>query len=188
MKILLSAPLLLAAVLLAGCAPEPVAPTPTQTVSAAPTPTSTPTKPTPTPTPTVASGWSECPKIVKRLTATAPAGTTYTEIEPAKFSVQRVGTAVLARSCVIEVVVGGERVTWAVLPGDKSVADGVVRDLLGGGFVAKGSDVYTNSETGFTVLVRSSNTGAALDSSLTLTKVFAPFAQPLVFLGTSMVS
>jgi hypothetical protein len=185
-KFLASAPLLIAVVLLAGCAPEPVAPTPTPTVTVAPTPTATAAKPTPTPT--VASGWKECPKIVKRLIATAPAGTTYAEIEPAKFSVQRVGTAVLARSCVIEVIVGGERVTWAVLPGDQTVADGVVRDLLGGGFIAKGSDVYTNSDTGFTVLVRYSATGAALDSSLTLTQVFTPFVEPLVFLGTSMVS
>lgn len=185
----LSVVLLIAATtVLAGCAPEPVpTPTPTPSASVTPTPTKTAT-PTPTPTPTVVSGWSECPGIVKRLNATAPDGTTYVEIEWEQFAVLRVGSDLLARSCVIDVVVSGEPVTWAVLPGDQAVADEVARELLGDGYIAKGGDVYANNDTGFGVLVRFSGTGATLDSSLKLTDVFKPFVQPLVYLSTFTVS
>jgi len=186
---ILSVPLLLAAALtLTACGTEPTStPTPTPTVSASPTVSATPT-PTPTPTPTVKSGWTQCPSIVKRLNASAPDDTTYVEIPPERFMVQRVGTAVLGKSCVIDVVVSGEPITWAVLPGDQALADGIIRELLGDGYVAKGGGVYANNEAGLGVLVRFSGTGATLDSSLGLTNVFKPYVEKLVFMSTYLIS
>ncbi len=182
--------LLTAALTLTACGAEPTPPpTPTATASAAPTPTATETAtPTPTPTATVKSGWNQCPAIVKRLNASGPEDTTYVEIAPERFMVQRVGTAVLGKSCVIDVVVSGEPVTWAVLPGDQALADGIVRELLGGGYVAKGGDVYANNDAGLGVLVRFSGTGATLDSSLNLTNVFKPYVEKLVFMSTYVIS
>ncbi len=180
--------MLAAALVLSACGVEPEpTPTPTPEVSASPTPTRTPT-PTPTPTQTVTSGWSQCPSIVKRLNASAPDGTTYVEIEWEKFGVLQVGSDVLARACVVDVVVSGEPVTWAILPGTQAVADDIARELLGDGFVPKERDVYANNDTGFGVLVRFSGTGATLDSSLKLTNVFKPFVEPLVYLATFTVS
>ncbi len=157
--------LLAAALTLTACGAEPTpTPTPTETQSSSPTPTQSATAtPTPTPTRTVKSGWNQCPAIVKRLNETGPADTTYVEIPPERFMVQRVGTAVLNKSCVIDVVVSGEPVTWAVLRGDQAVADTIIRELLGDGYVAKGGDVYGNNEAGLGVLVRFSGTGATLD-------------------------
>lgn len=182
--------LLSAALMLTACGPEPTpTPTPTDSASASPTPTETATPtPTPTPTPTVKSGWNQCPAIVKRLNASGPDDTAYVEIPPERFMVQRVGTAVLSKSCVIDVVVSGEPVTWAVLPGDQALADGIVRELLGGGYVAKGGDVYANNDAGLGVLVRFSGTGATLDSSLSLTNVFKPYVEKLVFMSTYSIS
>jgi len=180
----LSPGLLLVAVLaLSGCGTEP-APTAPPTSS---TPTVVPTttaSPTPTPTPTVKSGWVECPKIVERLDATAPEGTRYYEVEPKKFAVQLVGAAVLAQACVVTADVGGELSTWAILPGDSELADSVARDLLGGGFTAKGGGAYTNTDTGYGVLVRFAGSGTSLDTTLDLVDVFAPYNQPLVSLST----
>ena len=130
------------------------------------------------------SGWSECPKIVERLDATAPEGTRYYEVEPEKFTVQLVGSAVLAKSCVVTADVGGELSTWAILPGDSELADSVARDLLGGGFTAKGGGAYTNTDTGYGVLVRFAGSGKSLDTALDLVDVFSPYTQSLVSVST----
>ncbi len=187
MKILSVSVALVAVLALGGCAPEPVATpeptvTPTETV---PSPTATPT---PTPTPTIVSGWSECPGIIKRLNASAPDGTTYVEIEPEEFDVQRVGSDVLSRACVVDVVVSGESVTWAILPGDRSVSDGVVRELVGDDFVPKGGGVYANNLTGLGVLVKFYGTGATLDEALKLHGVFGPHKSSIVFMSTYLIS
>lgn len=164
-------------------------PTPVPTAITSSSATAEPSSaPTPTPTPTVKSGWVECPKIVERLTKVAPEGTEYSVVDAKKFSVHAVDAALLAKACVVLVDVGGEQSTWAILPGDSDLADSVARDLLGAGFVAKGTGAYTNTDTGYGVLVRFAGTGTSLDTALGITGVFAPYPQPLVSLSTFALS
>ncbi len=187
MKILPVSLLVVAALALGGCAPEPVA-TPEPTVSSTPSPTPSAETSTPTPTSTIVSGWSECPGIVSRLNDSAPDGTTYVEIEPEAFDVQAVGAAALTKACVVDVVVSGEPVTWAIIPGARSISDEVVRELLGDGFASKGGGVYANNLTGHGVLVKFYGTGATLDEALKLPRVFGDHKTSLVFMSTYIIS
>lgn len=137
---------------------------------------------------TALGGWSECPGIVERLNANEDEPTGYEQIPASEFEVPEVGADVVAAACVIRVTVADDPITWAIVPGDESVADGVISALLSAGFAPAGAGIYTNSSSGMGVLVQSFETGAGLDDYLVYSTAFAPIDEPIVYLGTFIVS
>ncbi len=137
---------------------------------------------------TAPDGWTECPGIVERLNANEDDPTGYEQIPASEFEVPEVGAEVLAAACVIRVTIADDPITWAILPGDQTAADGVISSLLSASFVPAGSGIYGNATSGMGVLVQSFETGAGLDDYLVYSTAFESIDEPILYLGTFIVS
>lgn len=139
---------------------------------------------------TTVGPWEECPGIVAALNGNESDPTVYEEIVPTDFGVQEVGADVLASACVIGVTIGEDYRTWAILPGDDSLAASIKSDLANAGFVAGGAipGMLGNPGTGQGVLVSSFATGAELDAYLVYPTAFTPIDEPIIYLGSFPLS
>ena len=146
--------------------------------------TSAPAEDTSTP---VAEPWAECSGIVERLNAHEEDPTVYEQLEAADFAAPEVGAGVLAGACVIRVTVNDDPITWAIVPGDAAVADAVIDSLTAAGFVGA-SGFYGDESTNRGVLVKAFASGAELDAFLVYSKAFAPITEPILYLGTFVLS
>jgi hypothetical protein len=139
---------------------------------------------------TTVGPWEECPGILASLNGNENDPTVYEEIDPTDFGVQEVGADVLASSCVIGVTIGEDYRTWAILPGDDSLAASIKSDLADAGFVSGGAipGMLGNPGTGQGVLVSSFATGAGLDAYLVYTTAFTSIDEPIIYLGAFPLS
>lgn len=132
--------------------------------------------------------WAECPGIVERLNANEDDPTVYEQIPAAEYDVPEVGADLLAAACLIRVTVNDEPITWAIVPGDAAVADAAITNLEAAGFASVGLGAYGSAATGQAVLVQSFETGADLDAFLVYSTAFEPIDEPIVYLGTFILS
>ncbi len=168
------------ALALSGCATPVAGPAPATSSSAeAPTDDTTDSAP---------EAWAECPGIVERLNANEDDPTVYEQIPPAEYDVPEVGADILAAACLIRVTVNEEPITWAIVPGDAAVADAAITNLESTSFASVGLGTYGNASTGQAVLVQSFETGAELDAFLVYSTAFEPIDEPIVYLGTFILS
>lgn len=168
------------ALALSGCAAPVAGPAPEASSSAeAPTEDTTDSAP---------EAWAECPGIVERLNANEDDPTVYEQIPAADYDVPEVGADLLDSACVIQVTVNDEPITWAIVPGDAAVADAAITNLEAAGFASVGLGSYGSASTGQAVLVQSFETGADLDAFLVYSTAFEPIDEPIVYLGTFILS
>jgi hypothetical protein len=167
------------ALALSGCAAPVAGPAP-EASSSAEAPTEN--------TDSAPEAWAECPGIVERLNANEDDPTVYEQIPAADYDVPEVGPDLLASACVIQVTVNDEPITWAIVPGDAGVADAAIANLESTSFASVGLGTYGNASTGQAVLVQSFETGAELDAFLVYSTAFEPIDEPIVYLGTFILS
>lgn len=133
--------------------------------------------------------WEACPGILASLNGNENDPTVYEEIAPADFDVQEVGADVLASACVIRVTIGEDVRTWAILPGDDSLAESIRSELADAGFIPGGiPGMVGNPGSGQGMLVASFATGAELDAYLVYTTAFASIDEPIIYLGSFPLS
>ncbi len=165
--------------------------------TATPTPSpsaSQSTSSTPAPKPSVSANppiqaWEECPRIVTDLNKNVDDPAQYAQIEATSFAIQDVGLDTLLDSCVIQVKTDGQTVTWAVTPGDATLAASIKGNLLDAGFSASGiANSFTSTASGQGAFVIAFDDGAGLDGFLASSTAFARIGESLVYVGIYTLS
>lgn len=127
--------------------------------------------------------WDACPAIVTSFNSNANDPSEYSQLDATGFAVQEVGSDVLGGACVIAVATKAETFTWAILRGDAALAASIKADLITAGY-EEGGLFLGNPATGQGILVASVANGAALDKYLVYPTAFAPYDEPLIYIGT----